>query len=394
MKFTPLFLLQMIILTTISCGNGSSQRVVENELEVQEEPENPYIGILLGQELIEIDIDNAEIGPRIDFKSVVKSVEVIDMSYGLELASWLTVADSRNIICVHTFEHKIFQFDIQGNFLRNIGKKGTNTSIGEFRGVKDVAIDSKRNVIYVLDHYSSVVLKYKIDGTFVGSISVETGKFENDIFMVGSSLCDGIRTDSDGNLLVHYASWDGNRPEYNYYLYDSDGNFINGRKSFRIFSGSTGRKTGVIDELSSYYYNGILHVKDAGDTLYTVANGNFIPKYLFKSKCSISKIVNSENFFKKTIHLGHIFENDRYLFFSYKEFPILYEPSTYWVGYFDKQNKRTYQISPKDDDPSKRLSYISNADYIYADYFDNPINGGVVYKIDSRANTFRKYTLY
>jgi hypothetical protein len=84
---------------------------------------------------------------------------------------WIQAFDNYILIYDFIIAKKLFVFDKDGKFLRQIGKTGRGT--GEYLQVIDFCIDPERREIYLLDTGARKVLKYNLDtGEYINSINL------------------------------------------------------------------------------------------------------------------------------------------------------------------------------------------------------------------------------
>ena len=63
----------------------------------------------------------------------------------------------------------LFVFDMEGRFIRSIGNVGSGP--GEYGEIRDFTLDTKNNIIFLCDH-SNRIHKYRLDGTYIQTITV------------------------------------------------------------------------------------------------------------------------------------------------------------------------------------------------------------------------------
>jgi hypothetical protein len=84
---------------------------------------------------------------------------------------WIQAFDDYILIFDFFIAKKLFVFDKNGKFLRQIGKTGRGT--GEYIQVMDFCIDTEKREIYLLDSGSRKMLKYNLDtGEYISSINL------------------------------------------------------------------------------------------------------------------------------------------------------------------------------------------------------------------------------
>ena len=64
---------------------------------------------------------------------------------------------------------RLFVFDMEGRFVRNIGNVGSGP--GEYNEIRDFTLDTKNNIIFLCD-YGNRIHKYRLDGTYIQTITI------------------------------------------------------------------------------------------------------------------------------------------------------------------------------------------------------------------------------
>ena len=311
-----------------------------------------YIENLRTQSPIEIHLDQLEHGAPLKFTEIFELIDSVKLTgKGFNQREYIEkiVVDQEIILIVSggVFGAKeIHKFEKNGKYIGLLEPYNTNDRNGTYQRINDIAFDSQNGIVYVLDNTQYILVKYKIDGYFLGNIDLISGVFPEKVFY-SNFLCDAITTDPQGNLLIHYNYYDGNQVPYNYYLYNAKEELITTKKSFRTFEGTTGNPKGIDPGTSSYYYRGLLHVKDHGDTVYCVVQDQFIPKYVFISKSSMEQAVLSKEYRKFPALTYQMMETDDYLLFSYRIFEMERSTKTYmnYYVFFNKNNQKCYLIA-------------------------------------------------
>ncbi|TAL68751.1 MAG: 6-bladed beta-propeller [Bacteroidetes bacterium] len=106
-----------------------------------------------------------------------------------------------NFIIIHDlFNHNIFIFDIDGKFLKKIGKRGNGP--GEYKDIRGYTIDPKKQEILILTYKK--ILKYSLpDGVFLGSQKIT----------IPEDYCDPFRLLKVGE--DEFIFWNSNSPVLN-----------------------------------------------------------------------------------------------------------------------------------------------------------------------------------
>jgi hypothetical protein len=158
-----------------------------------------------------IDIDNGvEELEELDISTFIKGVRPILLEetdfaligdiYGMK------VFNSEIFILDMMIAKKLFVYDMNGKFLRQIGSMGG--AAFEYRWIADFCIDPEKNEIYLLDNTSNKLLKHRIDdGKHLETVFLPQGIIYSEIAYVDGCIYAGITHDNpeDGdNLLLKF----------------------------------------------------------------------------------------------------------------------------------------------------------------------------------------------
>jgi|GEM_PF-1655763 DNA-binding beta-propeller fold protein YncE len=126
---------------------------------------------------------------------------------------------SGNIYVAGSHNTRIQKFDKSGNFLYQLGPKGTGFRQIQFSSTEDVATDADGNV-WVADFVSNRIQKFDPDGKLLFGIPCKKGKCAPGSGDGEFRHPNSIATDADGNVYV--AEWRNHRIQ----KFDSSGNFL------------------------------------------------------------------------------------------------------------------------------------------------------------------------
>lgn len=331
-----------LLLSLLSCKSNknnnestSSKSLLDTVINIPDEDTN----------FIKINLDKFEYAPPLGFEDIFEPPVKIEIDHEMaaSLGGFITLQASNDyFILSDIMFNSVSVWDKKGEFIRYIGAKGKNPNLGEFLSPLRGVIDSLSNVLYILsaDKQNHCIIKYNINGTYLGYMPLEKGRYEKDIFAKGL-LCDGIDVDNAGNIVIHYAYWDGNKTQANYYIYDKNGRQLNSLKTLdKEFT--YGIENAILPEYNSYLYNGMLHTIDASGKIFTVKDAKFRLKYILTSKNSLDSTIVAYN--QKPIKLmitQFIMETPLYLLFIlniYQDTPEAY------IGCYDKKQNKLYRI--------------------------------------------------
>lgn len=112
------------------------------------------------------------------YSEIFKEVRVTPLSTSKEglISSIMKIdIDDDRIFILDTKAKKIFLFNINGEFIASIGKKGKGP--GEFLSVNDYSLNRNKNTIEVLDSANNKILRFDYNGNYLGS--------NNSVFAMG-----------------------------------------------------------------------------------------------------------------------------------------------------------------------------------------------------------------
>lgn len=305
--------------------------------------------------LVVIDLDKLEQGEPIPFDSLFTGYEYIvnEQKDTFRISGWehLQFDGDKHFVGANIPASYINLYDKTGNFIRRIGEQGRKINQGQFNEIFNFCIDPANKMVYALAHKQGKVFKYNYTGQFCGTVDILTTAIDrstSDGRLRESAISDFIALTPSGDLLVHYAYWNGNLP-YNFCLIDKSNTVVSTQKTMNRFNGKT--RYGI--EANSYTYDGCLHVSDISDTIYAIRDRAFVPKYVLAQKYPLSKIADSlgcnVDLFQLDLpvyKINSMQETDRYLFFSYIELNRKYSGvmKDMVYAYYDKRTKKAFKI--------------------------------------------------
>jgi len=213
----------------------------------------------------------------------------------------------------------MFALDMSGKMVKRYGSKGRGP--GEYMYGNKFTIDREGRILYLLDMKN--ILKYSLDGTYLGKISLDkyAGNFKElrykdsmlmlfEFIALGEAVYDWIAIDSSGNLI---------REKLNYI------------PSFKSTFGPGG---GVYEfDKSIGYWNGY------NDTVFSVAADMSYGASFFIAPSELRWPRNDIEpaLMPKYIGLHLILETERFIILKY-----FFKEQT--LGFIDKRNKRSYKV--------------------------------------------------
>jgi hypothetical protein len=307
------------------------------------------------------------------FKSV-KTIILEEHDYAvIGMINELQVFEDNIFILDNFYAKKLFVFDKNGKFIRQIGSKGQGS--GEYSSIEDFCINREKREIYILDDNGSRVFVYNLD----------TGKYLNTVKLSPDessckylAYCDNklytatVPYDyrKKSNLFLEFNLETGEQKEY----LDADiYNYGWNRSHFgpdNFFSA----KLSNSPKFLALYMNTVMSIDKDGVHPYLtvnhkdwVQNSDMLPdEELDKLETSQSSILMSK---KRTwLMQPNYLETDKYICFNY-----ISEPG-YYIAMFDKRTRETRIYDYISNDLRGQLGanssfgfYDSNAAYEYID---------------------------
>jgi hypothetical protein len=182
-----------VLLATIvaSCNSGNKKKeVIEND--------NIYI----------VDFDNTPKEEKILMSSLFKKVKPIPLETTDEsLIGYINefqIFDGKIFIFDRDYAKGVFIFDMDGKFIRQIGRIGQGP--GEYVSLSDFTVDEINKEIYLMDRSKNCIVIYDIDtGKYIRCINISEWKITNYIqYSNGRLYADAnYKSQSEKNYLLH-----------------------------------------------------------------------------------------------------------------------------------------------------------------------------------------------
>lgn len=273
---------------------------------------------------IEINIEDA-IKKEYALSDFVDSIEYIYLTE--QMSGPIMKYDiSDNYAVFYDGMNRILLFRRDGNYVRQIGRSGKGP--GEYVYIRDLILDEQDNTIYALcetDH----IYKYDLEGTFLTKIPTEP-----DTDLLGLV--------SPGVFVTHIANWSGDKND-RYIVRNGAGEII--KKYNNPFLYSLKERHQWTKEAVKCTFDNQLHVKDKGDTLFTITENRITPRYIIKNKRSINRSELTQEIYDDSFEYSYILETDKGLFFSFFKWTgKIRERESY---FYNKEKKQLYEYKKK-----------------------------------------------
>jgi hypothetical protein len=214
----------------------------------------------------------------------------------------------------------MFALDMSGKMVKRYGSKGRGP--GEYMYGNKFTIDRKGQILYLLDMKS--ILKYSLDGTYLGKISLDKypGNFKE------------LRFKDSQLILFEYIAL--GEAVYDWIVIDSSGNLVSEKLNYiPSFKSTFGPGGGVYEfDESIGYWNGY------NDTVFSIAGdlGYSTSFLLAPSELRWPRNDIEPALVSKYIGLHLILETERFIILKY-----FFKEQT--LGFIDKHIKRSYKVS-------------------------------------------------
>jgi len=222
----------------------------------------------------------------------------------------------------------IHVFDIKGNYITNIGKKGKGP--GEYLHIRSMKVNKEENLIEVLAYSRKCIIRYSLKGDLIDELPIKNAGYPDDFERI------------DNNHYVFYYKLENKTTNNKINIYSTERSKI------------TSSYLPINEKLSEYLVFGELtnlyHRKDEicfyttfTDTIYNISQTGVFPKYVFNMgnyklphKILYGNYSNVGEFVRKCKkspyiwNINYLLEGDKYLTFSY------YRKDIWFWGVYNK----------------------------------------------------------
>ena len=226
---------------------------------------------------------------NIDENSVIKYSEIFDDVRYIRLETKnesligridrVIATEDKFIILDSSIAKMVFVFNSNGEFLNRIGSNGGGPE--EYDEPDDIAYDEYSNELLVLCHNYKSILRFRLDGTFIGKTMIDW--WVNSIFVVAENAY--------VLFLNNYTQKDGKKNEYNIVIINKEGKIL---ENLLPYDESTG-KLSPPKPTFSYYNDEIIFSLQHFNIVYSLNNKEIERKYYWdfgKQKIPASQLKN------------------------------------------------------------------------------------------------------
>ena len=160
-------------------------------------------------EIIEVDFERIS-DNEITLSAIADDITYMTLDNNYPMSIFYGIELFNDTIYLDEKDNGMFAMDMSGKIIRRYGSRGRGP--GEYVYGLRFTIDRGNRILYLLDRNN--ILKYSLNGTFLGSISLEKYpghfsdiRFKNSLIIafefinVGKAVYNWIVLDTDGNLI-------------------------------------------------------------------------------------------------------------------------------------------------------------------------------------------------
>lgn len=274
-------------------------------------------------EIIEVNFEELN-GSEITLSGIADDITYIPLDNDYPMSIYFQRAEIINdTIFLNEKDNGMYSLDISGKMVRKYGSRGRGP--GEYVYGFRYAIDRIGRILYLLDQKN--ILKYSLDGLYLGNISLEKypGHFSDLRFL--------------DSLLIVFEFVSFGEAVYDWIIIDTTGSLIKEKYNYvPSFKTNVGSPGGVYDyENNIYYWNSI------NDTVYSISPDLTYKPSLFFSPSDLrmpryNYTITKVDEVNKYLNLSLVLETDQFIVLRY-----FYEKSA--LVLIDKENKKTYKTT-------------------------------------------------
>ncbi len=269
-------------------------------------------------DIIEVDFERIS-DNEITLSAIADDITYIELDSDYPMSIFYMVEIFNDTIYVDEKDNGMFALDMTGKMIRRYGSRGRGP--GEYIYGLRFTIDRENRILYLLDR--NKILKYSLDGTFLGIISLEKypGSF-SEIKFQGSSII----------VFDFNAGW----AAYDWIVIDAEGNLIKGKyNSVPSFKSKWGFIHNIYEFESSTYYHNVYN-----DTVFSISPDlSYRTSFLFRPselRWPRHDLDLSERF--NYILLNLVLETKAFVVLQY-----YYKKS--YMAFIDKSNGKSYKVT-------------------------------------------------
>lgn len=318
------------------CGNVQKQEQAKEETAEAIAPQYPiHIPFEKGVD-IEREVKLSDIAKSVDYIRL----ETTDHSLISRLLLTNIIRTSKYIILPEF--RSLFQFTLDGKFVRKIGRVGQGP--GEFTYVHYVDVDEKQGLVYL----------YSSDGR-MNVYNLETGKYIHSPKLSYRNSVGAFNVYNDSTLLFYYGNYSG-KQDIKLCFSTLENKVLKTYSRQDLFEVKSGASYSIGSTLNNnlYKFNGHICFKEyENDTVYTVTPNALekryildLGKYSIPLECTAPYVDNRQKFQKvaEPYLRVNVVETENYLFFPYMSWAPKNGGGSLRYLMYDKKTKECFRI--------------------------------------------------
>ena len=242
------------LLSLLGCRQASNKSKIPEET-------------LFDESVTRIKIEDIDLNSILKYSDIFENIRFIRLDTNdsslIGHIDKIVATEDKYIILDESLAKSVFVFNQDGKFLNHIGSSGGGPQ--EYVEPKDIAYDKYNDELLVFCHHKKTILRYKLDGSFVGKIILNWDI--NSIFV------------SEKNAyLLHINNRiqpNGNQTDYNIYIINNEGTLL---KKILPYNKEMGELTPPRTEFFNYRGE-IIFAPYYFSTIFKLENDELSPKY-------------------------------------------------------------------------------------------------------------------
>ena len=295
-------------------------------------------------EIIEVDFERIS-DNEITLSAIADDITYMTLDNNYPMSIFYGIELFNDTIYLDEKDNGMFAMDMSGKIIRRYGSRGRGP--GEYVYGLRFTIDRGNRILYLLDRNN--ILKYSLNGTFLGSISLEKypGHFSDIRFK--------------NSLIIAFEFINVGKAVYNWIVLDTDGNLIS-EKYNSIPSFKTGwffnEKTYELGS-NTYYYN------IYNDTVFSISPDlSYSTSFLFRPselRWPRHHVDLAERF--DYINVGRVFETRAFILLKY-----YYKKNN--IAFINKNNGKSYKVTWEEENGGIKNDLDGGAPFEPKQYFE------------------------
>ena len=295
-------------------------------------------------EIIEVDFERIS-DNEITLSAIADDITYMTLDNNYPMSIFYGIELFNDTIYLDEKDNGMFAMDMSGKIIRRYGSRGRGP--GEYVYGLRFTIDRGNRILYLLDRNN--ILKYSLNGTFLGSISLEKypGHFSDIRFK--------------NSLIIAFEFINVGKAVYNWIVLDTDGNLISEKcNSIPSFKTGWGFSIKTYELGSNTYYYNIYN-----DTVFSISPDlSYSTSFLFRPselRWPRHHVDLAERF--DHINVGRVFETRAFILLKY-----YYKKNN--IAFINKNNGKSYKVTWEEENGGIKNDLDGGAPFEPKQYFE------------------------